>query len=657
MFELITKYQPAGDQPQAIKTLLENIKNNVKHQVLLGATATGKTFTIANIIQKTNLPTLVLAHNKTLAAQLYGEFQALFPHNKVEYFISNFDYYQPEAYLPGKDLYIDKEAIINEDIDRMRLSALNALVHHRDVIVVASVAAIYAEFDPAKYKLFYIKLHVGQKLTPHDLALRAIGLGYTRDNFIKSKRFRIRGDVFEIMLGDNDEKLIRVEFDDEQIDQISVNDALSNVKIETCSEIIITPATDYLTDPDLIKEVMPKIKAELLQQKTHFEENGQLIEAQRLQQRTEKDLADMLAFGGCKGIENYSRYLENRLPGQPPFTLLDYFKDEWLLVVDESHMSLSQIQAMHHTDASRKKNLIEYGFRLPSAADNRPLNYDEFLSRTDYVIYTSATPSQTELNLAGQHVVQQIIRPTGLLDPIVEVKPTANQINHFMAHAREQIALGYRVLALTLTKKMAEALSTVLIENNFKATYLHSETDVLERNVILTKFRRGAFDVLVGINLLREGIDLPEVSFIAIFDAEQEGFLRNARSLIQIIGRAARNASGHVYLYADRTTMSMAMAMRETTRRRTLQTKYNQAHNIVPTTTTRAINDALANINLPTTPDGEIKTKLKRSEREKIIKQLQTKMRQAAKNLAFEEAAQLRDLILEEQTNLQKYPR
>ncbi|MBQ7045903.1 MAG: excinuclease ABC subunit UvrB [Clostridia bacterium] len=640
-FILHSKFKPTGDQPQAIEKLSEGINRGDKEQVLLGVTGSGKTFTMANIIANVNKPTLVLAHNKTLAAQLYSEFKEFFPENAVEYFVSYYDYYQPEAYIPGTDTYIEKDSAINDEIDKLRHSATCALSERSDVIIVASVSCIYSLGSPIDYRHMIISLRLGTEYGRDKLIRRLVDLQYERNdiNFTRNK-FRVRGDVVEIYPAYSHDDAIRVDFFGDEIDSISkINIVTGEVK-EQLKHVAIYPASHYIVPPDKMDEAIKEIEEELEQRVAFFKENDKLIEAQRIRQRTEYDVEMLREIGTCKGVENYSRVLSRRPKGSTPFTLLDYFPDDYLLFVDESHVTLPQVRGMYGGDRARKENLVEYGFRLPSCFDNRPLNFDEFYARINQAVYVSATPAPLEQNAATQ-IVEQIIRPTGLIDPKVTVKPIDGQIDDLISQINIRTAKKERVLITTLTKKMAEDLTEYLQNASIKVRYMHHDIDTIERMEIIRDLRLGVFDVLVGINLLREGLDIPEVSLVAILDADKEGFLRSQTSLIQTIGRAARNAEGEVIMYADTVTDSMERAILETERRRTIQQQYNSEHGIVPKTIVKDVRDIID----MGVSESHTSKKLSRIEREKLIAKLTEDMKNAAQLLEFEHAAKLRDKI------------
>ncbi|MEJ7620326.1 MAG: excinuclease ABC subunit UvrB, partial [Aquificaceae bacterium] len=594
-FSIKTPLKPAGDQPKAIKELLENLESGVKEQVLLGATGTGKTFTIANVIEKYNKPTLIIAHNKILAAQLYRELKELFPENAVEYFISYYDYYQPEAYIPEKDLYIEKDASINEILERYRHSATVSVLERRDVIVVASVSCIYGLGSPEAYYSLRISLEAGQRYSLSKLTRKLVEIGYERSDYaIRRATFAVKGNALEVVPSDMEDQLIRIEFWDDEIDSISLMDALNRHKIKDLKKVVLFPASHYVAPRDIIDEALREIEKDLKERVEWFKANGKLVEAQRLYQRTMHDMEMIRELGHCKGIENYSRYFDRRKPGEPPFTLLDYFPEDFLLIVDESHVTIPQVRAMYNGDRSRKEKLVEYGWRLPSALDNRPLKFEEFLQKLNQVIYMSATPGDWEVQRSKGIIVEQIVRPTGLLDPVVEVRPTKNQLEDLIREIQERKKRKERALVLTTTKRLAEEVSEYLNERGIRAKYLHSDLDAIERAKVVKELREGTVEVIVGVNLLREGLDLPEVSLVAILEADKEGFLRSYTSLIQTIGRSARNINGKAILYADRITESMRRAIEETNRRRQLQEKYNQEHGITPKSIVKPIKELLA---------------------------------------------------------------
>lgn len=642
-FILHSKFQPTGDQPEAIEKLTKGIENGLKEQVLLGVTGSGKTFTMANIIANVNRPTLVLAHNKTLAAQLCSEFREFFPENAVEYFVSYYDYYQPEAYIPGSDTYIEKDSAINDEIDKLRHSATCALSERRDVIIVASVSCIYSLGNPIDYKNMVISLRTGMEKSRDELLRKLVDLQYERNdiNFIRNK-FRVRGDTVEIFPANSQENAVRVEFFGDEIDRISeINTVTGEVKA-LLSHAAIYPASHYIVPHEKLEDALKEIDEEMEERVRFFNENGQLIEAQRIRQRTEYDIEMLREIGTCKGVENYSRVLSRRAPGSVPSTLLDYFPDDYLLFVDESHVTLPQVRGMYGGDRARKENLVRYGFRLPSAFDNRPLNFEEFYSHVNRAIFVSATPGQFEKDHAAQ-IAEQVIRPTGLLDPKISVRPTDGQIDDLVSEINIRTAKKQRVLITTLTKKMAEDLTEYLNDLGTKVRYMHYDIDTMERMEIIRDLRLGEFDVLVGINLLREGLDIPEVSLVAILDADKEGFLRSETSLVQTIGRAARNAEGEVIMYADTVTDSMERAISETERRRDIQSRYNTEHGITPKTVIKDVRDIIE-IGQKVKDEKPI-SKMSRIEKETEIKRLTAEMKQAAKILEFEHAAYLQDKI------------
>lgn len=643
-FVLHSSYKPTGDQPQAIEKLVEGVKKGYKEQSLMGVTGSGKTFTMANIIEKLNRPALVLAHNKTLAAQLCSEFKEFFPENAVEYFVSYYDYYQPEAYIPTTDTYIEKDSSINDEIDKLRHSATSALSERRDVIIVASVSCIYTLGNPIDYRNMVISLRTGMEKNRDELIEKLVEIQYERNdiNFIRNK-FRVRGDVVEIYPVYTSDTAVRVEFFGDEIDRICEINPLTGEVKNVVSHIAIYPASHYVISKDKLEDALEEIGSEMIGRVEEFTAQGKLLEAQRIQQRTMYDMEMLRETGFCKGIENYSRIMSGRPAGEAPFTLLNYFPDDFLLFVDESHVMLPQLRAMYAGDRARKESLIEFGFRLPSAYDNRPLKFDEFYERVGQKIFVSATPGAFEKEKSEQ-IVEQIIRPTGLLDPLVSVRPTEGQIDDLVGEINLRTAKNERVLVTTLTKKMAEALTDYLDNLGIKVRYMHYDIDTIERMEIIRDLRLGEFDVLVGINLLREGLDLPEVSLVAILDADKEGFLRSETSLVQTIGRAARNAEGQVIMYADKITPSMDYAIRETKRRRKIQSKYNEEHGIVPKTIVKEVRDILE-ISTNTADTDKAFRKLPRSEKEKMIKQLTAEMKEAAKILEFEHAALIRDKI------------
>lgn len=651
-FDIQSNYQPSGDQPAAIAKLVNGIKEGKHHQTLLGATGTGKTFTISNVIKEVNKPTLVMAHNKTLAGQLYSEFKEFFPNNAVEYFVSYYDYYQPEAYVPQTDTYVEKDSSVNDEIDKLRHSATSSLFERKDVIIIASVSCIYGLGSPEEYREMVVSIRKGMEIERNQLLRRLVDIQYERNdvNFTRGT-FRVRGDVVEIFPASRDEKCIRVELFGDEVDRIREVDALTGEVLSEREHVAIFPASHFVTREEKMKIAIENIEAELEVQLEKFREEGKLLEAQRLEQRTNYDLEMMREMGFCSGIENYSRHLTLREAGATPYTLLDYFPDDFLLVIDESHVTLPQIRGMYNGDQARKQVLVDYGFRLPSALDNRPLKFDEFQSKVSQAIYVSATPGPYELEHTPD-MVEQIIRPTGLLDPTIDVRPIEGQIDDLIDEIHERVRRNERVLVTTLTKKMSEDLADYLKELGLKVEYLHSEIKTLERIEIIRELRKGTYDVLIGINLLREGLDIPEVSLVAILDADKEGFLRSERSLIQTIGRAARNANGHVIMYADKMTDSMKKAIDETKRRRLIQEAYNQQHGIVPKTIIKKIPDIIR-ATQAAEEEGTYVTKvtkgkkLTKAELDKLIATLEVEMKDAAKALDFERAAELRDTIFE----------
>ena len=648
-FVLNSKFKPTGDQPKAIKTLVDGLNNNKHEQVLLGATGTGKTFTIANVIEQVQKPTLVFAHNKTLAGQLYSEFKEFFPNNAVEYFVSNFDYYQPEAYLPKSDTYIEKNAVTNDEIDMLRMSAYNSLLERRDVIVVASVACIYASSNPSDYKDMFFTLKVGEKIDRQELARKLILRQYQRNDVDTTRgTFSLKGDIVEIRPGHSDNFAIRIEMFDDEIERITEIDTLTKNVLNGYLVYNIYPSSGYARNMDDIHLACDGIEKELEERLKYFKDNNKPLEYERLEQRCRYDLEALRETGMCSGIENYSMHIDHRTPGQRPYNLFDYFSDDFLIVVDESHASLPQIRGMYNGDHARKLTLVEYGFRLPSALENRPMFFEEFENIPANRIYVSATPGDYELEKVNGEVVEQIIRPTGLLDPVIEVRETTGQIDNLLEEIHAQIAKGDRTLVTTLTVKMAEDLTDFLKKQDLKVAYLHHETKTLERTEIIHDLRKGEYDVLVGINLLREGLDIPEVSLIAILDADKEGFLRSERSLIQTIGRAARNAEGRVIMYGDKITDSMAKAINETNRRRAIQIAYNTKHNITPKTIKKDIMDTIHGKETKKFASDYIKKK-KHSvkDKQKMIASLEKEMKEAARTLNFERAAELRDIIME----------
>lgn len=652
-FDLVSDYQPTGDQPQAIKQLTAGIESGEKEQILLGATGTGKTFTISNVIAQVNKPTLILSHNKTLAGQLYGEFKKFFPNNAVEYFVSYYDYYQPEAYVPSSDTYIEKDSAINDEIDKLRHSATSSLLERNDVIVVASVSSIFGLGDPHEYQDHVVSLRVGMEIDRNDLLRKLVDIQFDRNDIdFQRGRFRVHGDVVEIFPASRDDHALRVEFFGDEIDRIREIDALTGEVVGDREHVAIFPATHFMTNDDIMEHAIKGIEEELDSRLKELTADGKLLEAQRLKQRTTYDIEMLKEMGYTSGIENYSRFMDGRKPGEPPYTLLDFFPKDFLLVVDESHVTMPQVRGMYNGDRARKQMLVDYGFRLPSALDNRPLKLEEVEQHINQVVYMSATPGPYEMGRT-KHVAQQIIRPTGLLDPTIEVRPIMGQIDDLVGEINKRIELNERVFITTLTKKMAEDLTDYFKDLGIKVRYLHSDIKTLERTQIIRDLRLGKFDVLVGINLLREGIDVPEVSLVAILDADKEGFLRNERSLIQTIGRAARNEHGAVIMYADTTTDSMQAAIDETARRRTIQMKYNEDHHITPHTIQKAIPDLIASTKKSEDAgekDDFLETDFDDMTHEQqldMIAKLEEQMKTAAKKLDFEQAATLRDTVME----------
>ncbi len=650
-FDLVSKYTPQGDQPVAIKELVNGINNGVKHQTLLGATGTGKTFTISNVIKEVNKPTLIIAHNKTLAGQLYSEFKEFFPNNAVEYFVSYYDYYQPEAYVPQTDTFIEKDASINDEIDKLRHSATSALFERNDVIIIASVSCIYGLGSPEEYREMVLSIRTGMEMERNQLLRKLVDIQYERNDInFQRGAFRVRGDVVEIFPISKDEHCVRVEFFGDEVERIREVDALTGEIIGERDHVAIFPASHFVTREEKMRIAIENIEKELEERLTFLRGEGKLLEAQRLEQRTRYDLEMMREMGFCSGIENYSRHLTLRPPGSTPYTLIDYFPKDFLMVIDESHVTVPQVRGMYNGDRARKEVLVNHGFRLPSAMDNRPLQFQEFEEHINQIVYVSATPGPYEQEHSPE-MVEQIIRPTGLLDPTIDVRPIEGQIDDLLGEINERIAKNERVLITTLTKKMSEDLTDYLKELGIKVQYLHSEIKTLERIEIIRDLRLGKYDVLIGINLLREGIDIPEVSLVAILDADKEGFLSSERSLIQTVGRAARNSNGHVIMYADKITNSMEIAISETKRRRAIQEEYNKEHGIVPKTIQKDIRDVIRATHI--TEDNEEEKaaakyeKLSKKERQKVIANMEKEMKEAAKALDFERAAELRDLILE----------
>lgn len=659
-FDLVSEYEPSGDQPEAIRRIVEQVEAGDKAQVLLGGTGTGKTFTMANVIAQTNRPTLVLAHNKTLAGQLYGELKEFFPNNAVEYFVSYYDYYQPEAYVPSSDSYIEKSASVNDEIDKLRHSATSSILERRDTIVVASVSCIYGLVNPTEYRDHVISVRQGQELSRDAFMRRLVENQYERNDIdFQRGTFRVRGDIVDVFLSSRDSSSIRVEFFGDEIDRIREVDALTGEIRSEVEHFPIYPATHFVVDHEQVEKSVKSIEAELEDRLKELNDEGKLLEAQRLEQRTRYDIEMLLEMGYCNGIENYSRHMDGRQPGEAPYTLLDFFPDDFLLMVDESHMTMPQVRGMFNGDKARKQVLIDHGFRLPSALDNRPLKLEEFEEKLNQTLYVSATPADYEVEKAGEdNIVEQIIRPTGLLDPTVEVRPIEGQIDDIISEINDRIEREERVFITTLTKRMAEDLTDYLEEVGIKVKYLHSDIKTLERTEIIRDLRLGVFDVLIGINLLREGIDVPEVSLVTILDADKEGFLRNERSLIQTIGRAARNQNGHVIMYADGITDSMRRAMDETARRRAIQQAYNKEHGIVPQTIKKEIRDAIRITHVNSEEMSNSLTEqlraLKRDDREQALRNVELEMKQAAKDLNFEKAAELRDIIMELKAEMKK---
>ncbi|MBC1317831.1 excinuclease ABC subunit UvrB [Listeria booriae] len=649
-FQLVSKYKPQGDQPKAIEKLVAGLNSGIKHQTLLGATGTGKTFTVSNVIQEVNRPTLVIAHNKTLAGQLYSEFKEFFPDNAVEYFVSYYDYYQPEAYVPQTDTFIEKDSSVNDEIDKLRHSATASLFERRDVIIIASVSCIYGLGSPEEYGAMLVSLRPGMEISRDQLLRDLVEIQYDRNDIdFQRGRFRVRGDVVEIFPASRDEHCMRIEFFGDEIERIREVDALTGEIIGEREHVSIFPASHFVTRPDIMKKAIVNIKAELEDRLKILRDDNKLLEAQRLEQRTNYDIEMMEEMGYCSGVENYSRHLALREPGSTPYTLLDFFPDDFQIVIDESHVTMPQIRGMYNGDQARKQMLVDHGFRLPSALDNRPLRLEEFEKHVNQIMYISATPGPYELE-HNPDVIQQIIRPTGLLDPIIDVRPIEGQIDDLIDEINDRIKKNERVLVTTLTKKMSEDLTDYLKESGIKVQYLHSEIKTLERIEIIRDLRLGVYDVLVGINLLREGIDIPEVSLVAILDADKEGFLRSERSLVQTIGRAARNQEGRVIMYADKMTDSMKYAISETARRREIQEAYNEKHGITPQTIIKDVRGVIAATTAAEQREADhLKdlSKMNKKEREAFIEELEHEMKDAAKALDFERAAQLRDTLLE----------
>jgi len=658
-FKLVSEFEPKGDQPQAIDALSQGVQEGAPHQVLLGVTGSGKTFTMANVIERVQRPTLVISHNKTLAAQLYGEFKELFPENAVEFFVSYYDYYQPEAYIPSSDTYIEKDTLINDHIDKMRHSATRSLLERNDVIIVASVSCIYGLGSPEAYHGMLLFLEKGMTISREEILSKLVEIQYLRDDFdFHRGTFRVRGDVIEVFPAHEENKVIRIELFGDEVDALSEIDPLRGKILQSLDKVPIYPGSHYVTFPDRIKIAIGNIRQELKERVEWFRSQNRLLEAQRLDQRTNFDLEMLQELGYCQGIENYSRHLTGRRPGEPPPNLLDYFPRDYLLFIDESHVTIPQLIGMFRGDRSRKETLVEYGFRLPSALDNRPLMFEEFEERVNQVIYVSATPSEYEMKKSSGSIVEQIIRPTGLSDPVLSVKPAKNQVDDLLEEIRQQVKRKERVLVTTLTKRMAEDLTEYYADLGIRVKYLHSDIDTLDRVEIIRELRLGKFDVLVGINLLREGLDLPEVSLVAILDADKEGFLRSEKSLIQTFGRAARNVNGRVILYADKMTGSMDQAILETDRRRRIQDEYNKVHDITPQTVKKSVRNILASIyeadyfTVPAVSDFK-EGYLSPKEIPKMIEKLKKEMKEAASRLEFERAAELRDKIHElEETEL-----
>lgn len=642
MFKLVSKYKPSGDQPQAIETLVSGIKEGKKDQVLLGATGTGKTFTIANVIEKVGKPTLVLAHNKTLAGQLYAELKELFPENHVEYFVSYYDYYQPEAYVPSSDTYIEKDSSINDEIDELRHKATSALINYDDVIVVSSVSCIYNIGQKDDYEKNMLVINVGDNFSRNDILLRLVNMTYERNDLdFHRGTFRVRGSSIDVIPVNEKESGIRIEIDDDKVESLTIFDPLTGAVLKHKSTVIISPASLFVTDAQTMSKALENIKAELEERLKELHENNKLLEEQRLRERTNYDMEMLKETGFCSGIENYSRHLALRGPGETPTTLMHFFPEDFLLVIDESHVTLPQVRAMYNGDRMRKQTLVDYGFRLPSALDNRPLRFEEFTEIKKQTIYVSATPGDYELELTGNTYAEQIIRPTGLLDPTIEVRKTEGQIDDIIGEINKKVASGQRVLITTLTVRMSEELTDYLKQMNIKVAYLHNEIKTLERLKIIHDLRAGVYDVIVGINLLREGLDIPEVSLICILDADKQGFLRSSRSLIQTIGRAARNSKGHIIMYADMISEAMDIAIKETARRREIQEKYNKEHGIVPKTIEKEIREVVSLEDKTYKKDNK---KMTKKEKDTMIMSIEEEMNEAARNFDFERAMELREI-------------